>query len=62
MFHCNETGYEVESKQLILAMKHELKMIEISVKVQYNGLKETFSNEFYFTWIFVIKVRFLILY
>ena len=41
MLKCTENGYNIETEQLILAMKHGLRMTEVPVKVRYRGLKNT---------------------
>ena len=55
MYKCSENGYEIETEQLILAMKYGLRMTEIPVKVKYNGLKNTSKMHFILHGFIVFK-------
>lgn len=41
MLKCKAEGYGVETEQLVLAVKHELRVIEVPIEVKYKGLPVT---------------------
>jgi len=62
MHNCKENGYGIETEQLILAMKHGLRMIEVAVKVKYRDLKNTSKMNFIlhgFTLVKFILINFI---